>query len=89
MKGFTGPFTSYRFEVKGEEYEISDGYVEEVRKNGQEDCHFGGSFWLDEETGEVVTEDSSRKHGEFHDHDIDAICAHLKEYGFPCEEEES
>lgn len=58
-------------------------HFEETRKNGQEDCHFGG--WADLVDGQWVLEESTREDIEMYTREstADALEAFFNEHGPP------
>lgn len=75
----------FYFEVYGQRYSLAKehghAWIEETRKNGQEDTHFAGAFWP--EGGGFTTEDDVFVHGAEYGHDVPGIIAHLNKYGIP------
>jgi hypothetical protein len=78
----------YRFEVAGEMFAITDSsescvVVEEVRKNGQEDCHMSGTL-IKGQDGKFEWDEGGALFVIYGSKDIaDGVRHHLDRYGIP------
>lgn len=78
---------SYRFEVEGIWFEITDldedgAYIEECRKNGQEDCHMFGSIEFSKENrGFVLLEENFSEY--LDTYIVEGILEYVNTHGLP------
>ncbi len=80
--------TEYHFEVHGEVFAITDStddmvWVEEVRKNGQEDCHVSGCL-IRRADGKFVWDEGEHLFMTYGSRGLaDGIRHYLDDYGIP------